>query len=274
MAVAPIGLENRLAFLNLGPDDLTLLGELRPQFEEQAEEFWQSFRRELAALEPLASHVRRPEVERVLARLSREYLLSFTQQHFGATFIASRQRLGRGLQRIGLEAHWVLRGYALYFSLLVPRVSRALHDDQKSARLVTALAKRVMLDAELAMDAYIDEQQRSQTHRTGKLIQTLLEISNTPQAWRTNARELEKLMERVLAPCDVAPTAASDRPSEAAGATLTVGLAEAARRGLTLHELENLYMKEVLAFTGGRKIEAARRLGIDRKTLYRRDPTS
>ena len=41
---------------------------------------------------------------------------------------------------------------------------------------------------------------------------------------------------------------------------------------MTLRELEDRYIDEVLAHTGGRKGEAAQRLGIDRKTLYRRHP--
>ena len=50
-------------------------------------------------------------------------------------------------------------------------------------------------------------------------------------------------------------------------------LHEAARRGVTLHELSAEYMRKALEFTGGRKGEAAKILGIDRKTLYRNDPT-
>jgi DNA-binding NtrC family response regulator len=50
-------------------------------------------------------------------------------------------------------------------------------------------------------------------------------------------------------------------------------LAEAAREGVTLRQLEDLYIEQMLVVTGGKKGEAATRLGIDRKTLYRRDPT-
>jgi DNA-binding NtrC family response regulator len=46
-----------------------------------------------------------------------------------------------------------------------------------------------------------------------------------------------------------------------------------ARNGLTLRALEDLYIEQMLVLTGGKKGEAARLLGIDRKTLYRRDPT-
>lgn len=49
------------------------------------------------------------------------------------------------------------------------------------------------------------------------------------------------------------------------------GLTEAARGGLSLREIEDRYIDEVLAMCGGRKGEAAQKLGIDRKTLYRRE---
>jgi DNA-binding NtrC family response regulator len=44
----------------------------------------------------------------------------------------------------------------------------------------------------------------------------------------------------------------------------------AAVRGLTLDELQDLYIEEALELHGGNKVHAAAALGIDRKTLYRR----
>ena len=44
----------------------------------------------------------------------------------------------------------------------------------------------------------------------------------------------------------------------------------AARRRLSLREVEDLYIEEVMRLTGGNKVQAAKILGIDRKTLYRR----
>jgi len=93
--------------------------------------------------------------------------------------------------------------------------------------------------------------------------------------WRGNARELENLVERALALSDADVIDAADLPlggvTEAPEGESPLGLKEAARRGLTLRELEELYIDEVLARTRGRKGEAARILGIDRKTLYRRE---
>ena len=44
----------------------------------------------------------------------------------------------------------------------------------------------------------------------------------------------------------------------------------AARDRLSLRELEERYIDEVLGLTNGNKVQAAKILGIDRKTLYRR----
>jgi len=44
----------------------------------------------------------------------------------------------------------------------------------------------------------------------------------------------------------------------------------AAVRQLTLEEVQDLYIDEVMALHGGNKVHAAAALGIDRKTLYRR----
>jgi len=103
------------------------------------------------------------------------------------------------------------------------------------------------------------------------------------QPWRGNARELENVVERTLALSDSDLLEASDLPlpgapedasaEEAGERGLREALAYAARDGMPLRRLEDLYIEQMLSATGGRKGAAARRLGIDRKTLYRRDPT-
>ena len=47
-------------------------------------------------------------------------------------------------------------------------------------------------------------------------------------------------------------------------------MAAALERGLTLAELERDYIMKVLAAESGNKTRAAQRLGLDRKTLYRK----
>jgi DNA-binding NtrC family response regulator len=93
--------------------------------------------------------------------------------------------------------------------------------------------------------------------------------------WRGNARELENVIERALALTDaleIGPDALpiAANPKSGSAPSGGGGLLECARQGRSLHDVEELYIREVLAETGGNKVRAARILGIDRKTLYRR----
>ena len=94
--------------------------------------------------------------------------------------------------------------------------------------------------------------------------------------WEGNARELENVIERSLALTDHEELGADDlvlSRDESGGATGSQGdspLADALARRLTLREVEDLYTDEVLELTGGNKMQAARILGINRRTLYRR----
>jgi DNA-binding NtrC family response regulator len=92
--------------------------------------------------------------------------------------------------------------------------------------------------------------------------------------WRGNARELENVVERSLALSDSETLGPDDIPLPGGPARQAPGgedfLAAAASHGMTLHELGERYTEQVLRATGGNKVQAARILGIDRKTLYRR----
>jgi DNA-binding NtrC family response regulator len=78
-----------------------------------------------------------------------------------------------------------------------------------------------------------------------------------------------------MALTDASEIGAEDLPfAGSAGAEEAQAAAEllrsAAEQRLTLRELEERYIDQILRLTGGNKVQAARILGIDRKTLYRR----
>ncbi len=92
--------------------------------------------------------------------------------------------------------------------------------------------------------------------------------------WKGNARELENVIERALAFTDAIEIGIEDLGFSTDTGPLDPGseavLAQAARQHMSLHELEDRYIDQVLEFTGGNKVQAAKILKIDRKTLYRR----
>jgi DNA-binding NtrC family response regulator len=94
-------------------------------------------------------------------------------------------------------------------------------------------------------------------------------------SWKGNARELENVLERALALSDSEELGVEDLPLGNTGASqensgTDAALHCAARDRLSLRELEERYIDEVLGLTNGNKVQAAKILGIDRKTLYRR----
>ncbi len=111
--------------------------------------------------------------------------------------------------------------------------------------------------------------------KAGKEVRGLHETARKAllaYGWPGNVRELENVIERAIALTESALVQSEDLPAivRERRATSEDDLGAAVARGLTLDELEREYIKRVLAAEGGNKTRAAQRLGLDRKTLYRK----
>jgi two-component system response regulator HydG len=88
--------------------------------------------------------------------------------------------------------------------------------------------------------------------------------------WPGNVRELMNVLERGVALCqgeliaddDLPPHVREKRPADFLGAAVA--------RRMSMAELEQEFIERVLEDEGGNKTRAAQRLGLDRKTLYRK----
>jgi len=99
----------------------------------------------------------------------------------------------------------------------------------------------------------------------------------TRRSWEGNARELENLIERALVLSDSRLIQPEDLPLEESTPADAEGHLErlfqaAAESGVTVRQLADRYIARVVELTGGNKAQAARRLGVAVRTLYRRKP--
>ncbi|HEY5924882.1 MAG TPA: sigma-54 dependent transcriptional regulator [Kofleriaceae bacterium] len=88
--------------------------------------------------------------------------------------------------------------------------------------------------------------------------------------WPGNVRELMNVLERGVALCQGELIADDDLPSHVRERRPADFLGAAVARRMTLSELEREFIERVLEDEAGNKTRAAQRLGLDRKTLYRK----
>lgn len=89
-------------------------------------------------------------------------------------------------------------------------------------------------------------------------------------AWPGNVRELENVIQRAIALAQHEEILPEDLPHSLRQRRDEKLFEKAAEERFTLEQLEKEYIKRVLMETGGNKSKAAERLGLDRKTLYRK----
>ena len=103
-----------------------------------------------------------PAVKERLLTKQREYLLSLVRRRVDERYVEERVRIGEVHERIGLDPRWYLGAYSLYFSLLAPVISEAFRErSERVSQTLVALVKLLMLDAQLAIEAYNERHERS-----------------------------------------------------------------------------------------------------------------
>jgi len=88
--------------------------------------------------------------------------------------------------------------------------------------------------------------------------------------WPGNVRELENVVERAVALAESDHIGPDDLPRTLQERKSQDRVSTAIAQGFTLDQLEREYIERVLEMEGGNKTRAAHRLGLDRKTLYRK----
>jgi two-component system response regulator HydG len=108
-------------------------------------------------------------------------------------------------------------------------------------------------------------------HRPPLELSPLATCRLTEYDWPGNVRELENSIERAVALARERTIEVGDLPRRIAEFEPTkISLADTPEGMMTLDELHRRYVRRVLAVVKGNKTHAAKLLGIDRRSLYRR----
>jgi two-component system response regulator HydG len=111
--------------------------------------------------------------------------------------------------------------------------------------------------------------------RAGKRVRAIIPAAAqklTSYDWPGNVRELENCIERAVALARQDEIEVADLPAKVAEhqpSRLVIGM-ESPAEMITIDEMERRYVRHVLHAMNGNKTHAARILGIDRRSLYRR----
>jgi two-component system response regulator HydG len=125
----------------------------------------------------------------------------------------------------------------------------------------------VLLLAQHIVDRHRDQRDGGPTELTEEAAALLLAYD-----WPGNVRELENCIERAMALARSSRIVPDDLPSkvrEYRGDRVMLSFDDADEL-VSLEELERRYVQKVMSMVGGNKSQAARILGIDRRSLYRR----
>jgi len=190
-------LQQRLEYLEIGEGDRTALRDLSGLLERHAGDFVAAFYRHLLAFGRTRELLSDPEVKTRLLEKQRDYLLSLASGEFDGKYALDRLRIGETHERVGLEPGWYLGAYALYANLLMPLISEEYRGDSaRTDKAHGALMKVLMLDAQLAMETYIERRERQLEHLADELAAANRQLE---RSYRDQTHELRETTERARA---------------------------------------------------------------------------
>ena len=125
----------------------------------------------------------------------------------------------------------------------------------------------ILLLAHHFLRRYASETSKEVTGISGAAAQRLLDYD-----WPGNVRELENCVQRAVTLTRLSEISVDDLPEKIRDyqSSRIVIASDNPDELFSLEEMERRYIRKVLAAVGGNKTQAARILGLDRRTLYRR----
>lgn len=161
MSVAP-ALKERLEFIGLGAEGRALLNELLPVIRRELPPILDQFYAGIAARPGLARFFGGNATAMKQASKAQEtHWVKLFSGSFDDGYFDSVRAIGRTHSRIGLDPQWYVGGYAFILRHLIERIEagsrRFALGQRKRASAIAALTQATMLDMELSISVYLEE---------------------------------------------------------------------------------------------------------------------
>jgi signal transduction histidine kinase len=162
--------ERRKKFCRFTDADSALLSELSEVFARHSDEVVDRFYSHLMDFEELRPLLANGDSIARLKGLQAKYLESLAAGDYGPEYAKNRLQIGRKHNEIGLDPEWYMGTYGLYLELLFPLIHERYGDDVRGAvQASSALAKLMILDMQLVLDAYYGIRQKQAVQRSEQL---------------------------------------------------------------------------------------------------------
>jgi hypothetical protein len=172
-------IDDRLAFLRIDAGTRATLTEFLPTLQRELPNLLSGLYQHIQQWPRLAGLFRNQAAMDGAKKAQGEHWVRLFSGRFDEAYVASVRRVGLVHSRIGLEPQWYIGGYAFalgrlhtvashsFASYLKPKIAQA-----KTAALICALNQAVMLDMDLAISMYIEENKATYDRKLAALAES------------------------------------------------------------------------------------------------------
>ena len=169
-------LEDRLRFIQLDEESLNRLRSFRPWLEQRLPEILDRFYVHLGRFPEMTALFPTKESQQQAHAAQLRHWLTIAEGTYDQTYRASVQRIGEAHNRLNLSPQWYIGGYALLMTELLTAVvermpagwpGRAGKSD--CAANVATIVRAVLLDMDLSISVYMEENRRAKEKALARL---------------------------------------------------------------------------------------------------------
>lgn len=169
-------MENRLAFVEVDAETFAILEEYRPALEKALPGILVEFYEHISKWPDLAAMFKDENRMEHARKAQEKHWLNLFQATFDEDYAKSVRRIGTIHSHIGLEPTWYIGAYAFTLNRLYKHASTHFINcftpkkaREKTASLMRAINQCVMIDMDIAISVYLEENKRTYNQKLDEL---------------------------------------------------------------------------------------------------------